>query len=159
MTHIYELALSCFCFPDGYYICAILWHGISTKSWDSYGHKLCFTKSGFIFILLWKGFMPHLHKPKRYDIIDMFNGTSQYLDDIFTIDNLRRTWENIFLIHISNRKQIDVHPSSYDKSNDFCPNVNFLPLSGDVPRLQKYGIFYILKLVTFVSYSRFELPF
>ena len=24
---------------------------------------------------------------KRHDIIDMFNDTSQYLDDIFTIDN------------------------------------------------------------------------
>ena len=28
-----------------------------------------------------------LHKSKRHDLIDMFNDTSQYLDDIFTIDN------------------------------------------------------------------------
>ena len=31
--------------------------------------------------------MSHLHKLKRYDLIDMFNDTSQYHGDIFTIDN------------------------------------------------------------------------
>ena len=31
--------------------------------------------------------MSNLHKSKQYDIIDMFNDTSRYLDDIFTIDN------------------------------------------------------------------------
>ena len=34
-----------------------------------------------------RGFMSNLHKSKRYDLIDMFNDTSPYLDDIFTIDN------------------------------------------------------------------------
>ena len=34
-----------------------------------------------------RDFMPNLHKSKRYDLIDMFNDTSRYLDDIFTIDN------------------------------------------------------------------------
>ena len=34
-----------------------------------------------------KGFMSDLQKSKRYDLIDMFNGTSRYLHDIFTIDN------------------------------------------------------------------------
>ena len=33
-------------------------------------------------------FMSNLHKSKRYDLINMFNDTSRYLDDIFTIDNL-----------------------------------------------------------------------
>ena len=28
-----------------------------------------------------------LQKSKRFDLIDMFNDTSRYLDDIFTIDN------------------------------------------------------------------------
>ena len=32
-------------------------------------------------------FLSHLHKSKRYDLIDMFNDTSRYPDDIFTIDN------------------------------------------------------------------------
>ena len=31
--------------------------------------------------------MSDLHKSKQYDLIDMFNDTSRYLDDIFTIDN------------------------------------------------------------------------
>ena len=33
-------------------------------------------------------FMSHLHKSKWYDLIDMFNDISRYLDDIFTIDNI-----------------------------------------------------------------------
>ena len=31
--------------------------------------------------------MSELHKSKRHDLIVMFNDTSLYLDDIFTIDN------------------------------------------------------------------------
>ena len=31
--------------------------------------------------------MTDLQKSKRFDLIDMFNDTSRYLDDIFTIDN------------------------------------------------------------------------
>ena len=34
-----------------------------------------------------RDFMLNLHKSKRYDLIDIFNDTSRYLDDIFTIDN------------------------------------------------------------------------
>ena len=34
-----------------------------------------------------RDFMSNLHKSKQYDIIDMFNDTSRYFDDIFTIDN------------------------------------------------------------------------
>ena len=40
-----------------------------------------------LFLLCYeRDFMSNLHKSKRY-IIDMFNDTSQYLDDIFTVDN------------------------------------------------------------------------
>ena len=31
--------------------------------------------------------MSDLQKSKRFDLIDMFNDTTRYLDDIFTIDN------------------------------------------------------------------------
>ena len=31
--------------------------------------------------------MSDIHKSKRHDLIDMFNDTSWYLDDLFTIDN------------------------------------------------------------------------
>ena len=44
----------------------------------------CATHSGFVFILL---FMSNLYKSKQYDLIDMFDDTSRYLDDIFIIDN------------------------------------------------------------------------
>ena len=45
-----------------------------------------------------RDFMYNLHKSKQYDLIDMFNDTSRYLDDIFTIDNPEL--RNIFLIYI-----------------------------------------------------------
>ena len=32
--------------------------------------------------------MYNLHKSKQYDLMGMFNDTSRYLDDIFTMDNL-----------------------------------------------------------------------
>ena len=35
-----------------------------------------------------RDFMSNLNTSKQYDLIDMFNDTSRYLDDIFTIDNL-----------------------------------------------------------------------
>ena len=34
-----------------------------------------------------RDFMSDLQKSKRHDLIDIFNDTSRYLDDIFTIDN------------------------------------------------------------------------
>ena len=34
-----------------------------------------------------RDFMSDLQKLKRFGLIDMFNDTSRYLDDIFTIDN------------------------------------------------------------------------
>ena len=84
-------------------------------------------------------FMSDLQKSKRFDLIDMFNDTSRYLDDIFTIDNPE------FEKHISyiypaklqlnkantsdketsfldlNIKVIgsDIHTSVYDKLDDF----------------------------------------
>ena len=33
-----------------------------------------------------RDFMFKLHKSNQYDLIDMFNDTSRYLDDVFTID-------------------------------------------------------------------------
>ena len=34
-----------------------------------------------------RNFMSNLQKSKRFDLIDKFNDTSRYLNDIFTIDN------------------------------------------------------------------------
>ena len=116
-----------------------------------------------------RDFMSDLQKSKRFDLKDMFNDTSRYLVDIFTIDNpefekhipdiypgelqLNKTntsdTENSFLdlnVKVIGRY---IHASVYDKRDDFgFPIVNFLWLSGDVPRLPSYGI-NILPLVRF----------
>ena len=39
------------------------------------------------FYIFTRGTLSDLHTSKRFDLIDMFNETSRYLDDIFTIDN------------------------------------------------------------------------
>ena len=45
-------------------------------------------------------FMSNLQKFKQYDLIEMFNDTSQYFDDIFTIANPEFEKRNIFQIYI-----------------------------------------------------------
>ena len=114
--------------------------------------------------------MSNLHKSKQYDLIDMFNDTSRYLDDIFTIDNPEFE-KHIPDICVSNGTSVkqsnyvrqktsflnfdikvvgsDVHTSVYDKRDDFgFPIVNFPWFSGDVPRLPSYVV-YISQLVRF----------
>ena len=116
-----------------------------------------------------RDFMSDLQKSKRHDLIDMFNDTSRYLDDIFTIDNpeFEKYIPDIYPAELQlnkantsdketsfldlNIKDIgsDIHTSVYDKRDDFgFPIVNFPWLSGDVPRLPSYGI-YISQLVRF----------
>ena len=101
--------------------------------------------------------------------IDMFNDTSRYLDDSFTIDNpeFEKHISDIYPAELQlnkantsdketsfldlNIKVIgsDIDTSVYDKRDDFgFPIVNFPWSSGDVPRLQSYGI-YISQLVRF----------
>ena len=106
---------------------------------------------------------------KRFYLIDKFNDTSRYLDDIFTIDNpaFAEHIPDIYQREIQlnkvntsdketsfldlNIKVIgsNIHTCVYDKRDDFgFPIVNFPWLSGDVPRLPSYGI-YISQLVRF----------
>ena len=111
-----------------------------------------------------RDFMSNLHNSKRYDLIDMFNDTSRYLDDIFTIDNpeFEKHIPDIYptagtelqsnKANTSDKETslldlnikvigLDVHTSVYDKRDDFgFPIVNFHWLSGDVPRFQSYGV-------------------
>ena len=115
--------------------------------------------------------MSNLHKSKRFDLIDMFNDTSRYLDDIFTIDNpeFEKHISDIYQAELQLNKSntsdkemsfldldikiigSDIHTSVYDKRDDFeFPIVNFPWLSGDVPRLPSYGI-YISQLVRFAK--------
>ena len=109
-----------------------------------------------------RDFMSNLQKSKRFDLIDKFNDTSRYLDDIFTIDNptfaehipdiypreLQLNKANTSDKETSfldlNIKVIgnDIHTSVYDKRDDFWfIIVNFPWLSGDIPRLPSYGIY------------------
>ena len=104
--------------------------------------------------------MSNLHKSKRYDLIDMFNDTSRYLDDILPIDkpefekhipdiyptelqlNKANTSDKETSFLDLNIKAIGgaVHTSVYDKRNDFgFPIVNFTWLS--VPRLPSYVVY------------------
>ena len=97
----------------------------------------------------------------------MFNETSQYLDDIFTIDNpkFEKYIPDIYPAGLQlnkantsdketsfldlNIKVIgnDYHTSVYDKRDDFgFPIVNFPWLSVEVPRLPWFGV-YISQLV------------
>ena len=105
--------------------------------------------------------MSNYSKSKRFDLIDKFNDTSRYLDDIFTIDNpeFAEHIPNIYPRELQSNKANtpeketsfldlnikiicrDIHTSVNDKRDDFgFQTVNFPWLSGDVPRLQSYGI-------------------
>ena len=102
----------------------------------------------------------------------MFNDTSRYLDDIFTIDNpeFEKHIPDIYPAEPKLNKAItsdkdtsfldlnikgigsDIHTSVYDKRDDFeFPIVNIPWLSGDVPRLPSYGIY----ISQFVRFARF----
>ena len=67
-----------------------------------------------------RDFMSDLQKSKRFDLIDMFNDTSRYLDDIFTIDNPE------FEKHIP-----DIYPAELqlNKANASDKETSFLDLN------------------------------
>ena len=113
--------------------------------------------------------MSNLQKSKRFDLIDQFNDTSRYLDDIFTIDNpafaerIPDIYPRELQLNKANTSDKEtsflefnikiignnIHTSVYDKRDDFWfPIFNFPWLSGDVSRLPSYGI-YISQLVRF----------
>ena len=97
--------------------------------------------------------MSNFQKSKRFDLIDKFNDTSRYLDDIFTINNpaFAEHIPDIFPTELQlnkantsdketslldlNIKVIgnNIHSSIYDKRDDFgIPIVNFPWLRGEV---------------------------
>ena len=106
--------------------------------------------------------MSNLHKSKKYDLLDMFNDNSRYLDDMFTIDkpdfekhipnkyptdlqlNKANTSDKETSFLNLNVKVIgsDVRTSVYDKRNDFgFPIINYPWLSIDVPRRPSYVVY------------------
>ena len=65
-----------------------------------------------------RDFMSELHKSKRHDLKDMFNDTSRYIADIFTIDNheLEKYIPDIYSaeLHLNNANTSDKETSFLD---------------------------------------------
>ena len=133
----------------------------------------CFAKF-MIQIALFKKFLMFLA-----DVIDAFNTTSRYLDDILNINNVyfdnmvsqiypselqlnkanASDTEAAFLdLHLSISNDI-VSTKIYDKRDDFdFEIVNFPFLDGDVPRSTSYGV-YISQLIRFARASSYVADF
>ena len=120
-----------------------------------------------------RDFMMSLSDDKQADVIDAFNTTSRYLDDILNINNVyfdnmvsqiypselqlnkanASDTEARFLdLHLSISNDI-VSTKIYDKRDDFdFEIVNFPFFDGDVPRSTSYGV-YISQLIRFARAS------
>ena len=120
-----------------------------------------------------RDFKMSLSDDKQYDVIDAFNTTSRYLDDILNINNVyfdnmvsqihpsvlqlikvsTSDTEAAFLdLHLSISNDI-VSSKMYNKRDDFdFEIVNFPFLDGDVPRSTSYGI-YKSQLIRFARAS------
>ena len=117
--------------------------------------------------------MSRLSSAKQIDLIERFNSTCRYLDDIFTIDNphfekyIKDIYPSELQLNKANKwnketqfldlniKIVDnkIQTSVYDKRDDFgFKIVNYPWLDGDVPRLPSYGI-YISQLVRYARAS------
>ena len=116
-----------------------------------------------------RDFMDSLNHDNQADVIEAFNSTSRYLDDLLNIDNpsfegmvnqiyppeLQLNKANIsdteapFLdLHLSVANGF-VSSKIYDKRDDFDFDiVNYPFLDGDVPRRASYGV-YISQLIRF----------
>ena len=127
-----------------------------------------------LFLFCYKrDFMMSLSEDKQADVIDAFNTTSRYLDNISNINNVyfdnmvsqlnpselqlnkanTSDTEAAFLdLHLSISNDI-VSTKIYDKRDDFdFEIVNFPFLDGDVPRSTSYGV-YISQLIHFARAS------
>ena len=116
-----------------------------------------------------RDFMLRLQSEGKTDVIEAFNNTSRYLDDIFNIDN--PYFDNLFpfiypkelVLNKTNTSDISapfldldlsinngiISSKIYDKRDDFDFNiVNYPHLDGDVPRATSYGV-YISQLIRF----------
>ena len=120
-----------------------------------------------------RDFMMSLSDDKQADVIDVFNTTSRYLDDILNINNVyfdnmaSQIYPSELQLNKANTSDtkaafLDLHLSIsndivstkiHDKHDDFdFEIVNFLFLDGDVPRSTSYGV-YISQLICFARAS------
>ena len=118
--------------------------------------------------------MLSLSEDNQLDVIEAFNSTSRYLDDVLNIDNnffdsmVNRIYPSEPQLNKANVSDtqtsfLDLHLSIsdgfvktkiYDKRDDFFDIVNFPFLDGDVPRSTSYGV-YISQLVRFARVSSY----
>ena len=116
-----------------------------------------------------RDFMLSLSEDNQSHVIEAFNSTSRYLDDLLNIDNnffdsmVNRIYPSELQLNKANVSDaeasfLDLHLSIsdgfvktkiYDKRDDFDFDiVNFPFLDGDVPRSASYGV-YISQLIRF----------
>ena len=126
-----------------------------------------------------RDFMMSLSDDKQADVIDAFNTTSRYLDDILNINNVYfdNMVSQIYLSELQLNKAnasdtkaafLDVHLSIpndivstkiYDKRDDFDFEIVNLPLlDGDIPRSTSYGV-YISPPIPFARASSYVADF
>ena len=117
-----------------------------------------------------RDFMDSLNLDNKDDVIEAFNSTSRYLDDLLNIDNpyfegmVNQIYSpelQLNKANISNTEApfLDLHlsvangfvPSKiHDKSDDFdFDTVNFPFFKGDFPHRASYGV-YIFQLIRFI---------
>ena len=120
-----------------------------------------------------RDFMLSLSEDNQSGVIEAFNSTSRYLDDLLNIDNnlfdsmVNRIFPSELQLNKANVSDVeapflDLHLSIsddfvrtkiYDKRDDFDFDiVNFPFLDGDVPRSASYGV-YISQLIRFARVS------
>ena len=120
-----------------------------------------------------RDFMKSLSRENQADIIEAFNSTSRYLDDLLNIDNIYfdqmvdRIYPTQLQLNRANSSDTEasfldlnlcisngtVSTKIYDKRDDFDFDiVNFPFPDGDVPRRTSYGV-YISQLIRFARAS------
>ena len=113
-----------------------------------------------------RGFMMSLSDDKQAGVIDAFNTTSRYLDDILNINNVY--FENMVSQIYPSELQLNKANTSDTKaafldlhlsiSNFDFEIVNFPFLDGDVPRATSYKV-YISQLIRFARSSSYITDF
>ena len=108
-----------------------------------------------------RDFIKSLKKEKRYDLIDAFNSTSRYLDDLLNIDNnfehmVHRIYPAELQLNKANASDteaafldlnLSIHndivcTKIYDKRDDFNFDIVIFPfLDGVVPQRPSYGVY------------------
>ena len=120
-----------------------------------------------------RDFMLSLSEDNQSDVIEAFNSTSRYLDDLLNIDNnffdnmVNRIYPSEVQLNKANVSDTEasikdlhlsisdgfVNTNIYDKRDDFDFDiVNFPFLDGDIPRSTSYGV-YISQLIRFARVS------